>query len=749
MKKYIIPFLLSGMLAFVSCNKKTAEPSTESQAEATIDVPVLKTEVTPEERAAKLGFAQYLPSNISAYSAVINGSSVIDKMWQTPLGQMIKDRLEQEGLSFDDLAGNQGVIQMQSSQYGEDYFVAYGESAPKAGQEVIKFSDRVSYYAGRMAIYAGNAAVAKNIGPAMNDPKKIFAAPLKGFPADFVNMFRQVDMPAYYQGVKIADEDARALAREQLESALGIFNMLRIGVEPMTVERSGAQFEGYKFSGKKMLDEMGDSQGSVGLLWASELEEFGISKQEIAEFLKLIETKNIVALVGEVHGYVVLFLGSSEDDFVLVDDVSASLCASDKVKFVDDYLDRNLFTHGFNDGGMGYDLSAIEKVFFKLTASFTEGLADQLAVSNSMGDTQDIEVMLNQIGKQASKLTAMFKEADTGYVAYLEDGIKIEMQGGSNMPQYDLSVDHKLTAMSKGKDSLLFANWVSNPEYNEGLMQLIDTLVEVSYAGSKHMMPILASQAAADEGNADFIQYNASLQMFEQIFRGDLLEIWKALRANMAEGLGSESALVVDLSGTLPTAPMLPEPILKEGKIPRVAYVSTVDDRKKLQTSWTRLNAAIERLLGKVSEMTGADIPMQIPMSSEKDSLKTWFVPIPFQNDDFVPSVSVSDDLFFASSSKRFAEGLATLAGEGGEESRQGVWLNVDMKVMHSYAEQWLALIEDNAEELMTASEIEDFNANKEMLQVAISALGMIDGLNYHMRSEAGKTRTSLHLKTR
>ncbi len=32
----------------------------------------------------------------------------------------------------------------------------------------------------------------------------------------------------------------------------------------------------------------------------------------------------------------------------------------------------------------------------------------------------------------------MFKEADAGYVAYLEDGIKVEMQGGSNMPQYDM-----------------------------------------------------------------------------------------------------------------------------------------------------------------------------------------------------------------------------------------------------------------------------------------------------------------------
>lgn len=749
MKKYIIPFLLTGLLAFVSCKKKTEKPSVESEAEVQVQSPVAEIRVTPEQRAAKLGFAQYLPANTSAYSAVINGSSIIEKMWETPVGKVIKERLEQEGLSIDDLAGNQGMIQMQSSQYGEDYFVAYGESAPKAGREVLKFSDRVSYYAGRMAIYAGNAAVAKNMDSAMSDPKKIFDAPLKGFPADFVDMFRQVDMPAYYQGVKIADEDARALAREQLDTVLSIFSMLKIGVEPIMVERGGAQFEGFKFSGKKMLDEMGEGQGGEDLRWASGLEEFGLSKQEVGEFLELIEAKNIVALVGEVHGYVLLFLGSSEDDFVLVDDVDASLCASEKVEFVDEYLDCNLFTYGFNHGELAYDLSAIEKVFYNLTASFAEGVADQLAVSKSLGDTQDLEVMLDHIDKQARELAAMFKSSDAGYVAYLEDGVKIEMQGGSNMPQYDLSVDHKLSAMGQGNDNLMLANWVSNPEYNEGLMRLIDTLVEVSYAGSKHMMPLLASRAAADEGNADFIQYNASLQMFEQMFRGDLLEIWKALRTNMAEGLGSETAIVVDLNGSLPKAPMLPEAILEEGRIPRVAYVSTVDDREKLQTSWTRLNNAIERLLAKVGEMTGADIPMQVPMSSEKDGLKTWFVPIPFQNDDFVPSVSVSDDLFFASSSKRFAEGLASLASTGSGKSRQGVWLNIDMKVLHSYAEHWLALINDNAEELMSPSEFEDFDANKEMLETFISALSMVDSLNYHMRSEAGKTRTSLHFKTR
>ena len=758
MKKYIIPFLFTGLLAFVGCNKKSTEPSSEAQAEVEVPTPdVSDAEVSPAQRAAKLGFAQYLPANVSAYSAVINGSSVIDRMWKTPVGAVIKERLEQEGISFDDLSDPQaqmsGILQLGGAQYGEDYFVAYGESAPKVSKEVIEFSDRMSYYVGRMAVYAGNAAVAGKLFEENVHPNKLltelFTKPLKGLPANFIHMFREVDMPSYYQGVKVSGEDSRALVRDQLEAVPNFFSMIEVGVEPLVVERGGAQFEGYKFSGKKMQEELAEGQGGMRLVLEPGLKQFGMSQQEIDEFIKLIEAKTIVALVGEVHGYVVLFMGSSEDDFVLVDDVEDSLCASDKIKFTDDYLDNDLFTYGFSDGGMGYDLSAIEKICYKLGGSFAKGLSDQLAESDSLGNTQEIEVILDNIDKQARGLAAMFKEADAGYVAYLEDGIKVEMQGGSNMPQYDMQSAHTLAPISQGKGQVLFANWATDPQYNEGLMTLIDRFVEVSYLMSKQVLPLLASRAAADEGNADFIQYNASLQMFDQMFSKDLLDVWQALRTNMAEGLGAETALVIDVNGSLPKVPMLPKAIIEGGKMPRVAYVSTVDDREKLQASWTRLNTALESLLKKASEMTGAEIPMQVPMSSEKDGLKTWFVPIPFQNDDFVPSVSVSDDLFFATTSKRFAEGLSSLAAKGGGESRQGVWLDVDMKVLHSYAEQWLKLIEENAAEFMSDVELEDFNANKEMIETTLSALGMMDSLTYHMRQEDGVTRTSMHLKTK
>ncbi len=758
MKKYIIPFLFTGLLAFVGCNKKSTEPSSEAQAEVEVPTPdVSDAEVSPAQRAAKLGFAQYLPANVSAYSAVINGSSVIDRMWKTPVGAVIKERLEEEGISFDDLSDPQaqmsGILQLGAAQYGEDYFVAYGESAPKVSKEVIEFSDRMSYYVGRMAVYAGNAAVAGKLFEENVHPNKLlaelFTKPLKGLPANFIHMFREVDMPSYYQGVKVSGEDSRALVRDQLEAVPNFFSMIEVGVEPLVVERGGAQFEGYKFSGKKMQEELAEGQGGMRLVLEPGLKQFGMSQQEIDEFIKLIEAKTIVALVGEVHGYVVLFMGSSEDDFVLVDDVEDSLCASDKIKFTDDYLDNDLFTYGFSDGGMGYDLSAIEKICYKLGGSFAKGLSDQLAESDSLGNTQEIEVILDNIDKQARGLAAMFKEADAGYVAYLEDGIKVEMQGGSNMPQYDMQSAHTLAPISQGKGQVLFANWATDPQYNEGLMTLIDRFVEVSYLMSKQVLPLLASRAAADEGNADFIQYNASLQMFDQMFSKDLLDVWQALRTNMAEGLGAETALVIDVNGSLPKVPMLPKAIIEGGKMPRVAYVSTVDDREKLQASWTRLNTALESLLKKASEMTGAEIPMQVPMSSEKDGLKTWFVPIPFQNDDFVPSVSVSDDLFFAATSKRFAEGLSSLAAKGGGESRQGVWLDVDMKVLHSYAEQWLKLIEENAAEFMSDVELEDFNANKEMIETTLSALGMMDSLTYHMRQEDGVTRTSMHLKTK
>ena len=747
MKKIIVPFVIGGIAVFASCNKKSAETSSETTAEPkpAVEAPEPEVSGVTEKRAEKLGFAKHIPKNISAYSSVINGRSIFDKMMDSPAGAYIMERMEDEGISLEDLSIEAGTdLTASLLGYSEDFFVAYGPSAPEGIKVATELAERLVYHAGRMAVYAGDAAVGEDMEGAMSPPSKLFAGPLKGLPADFIKALAQFDMPAYYQGAKVSDKDSRAAVREELGWVVTSMRMMEVGVEDVSFERNGAQFEGCKFSGEKLLAELEKHNQEDQFDSMSQF--MGIERKDTRELKKAFKETEFVAAVGEVGDYVVMFVGNSVDDFVLVDDVNDSFCASDKIAFIDDHLDDEMFAFGFYDAAtsMSYSSSAFERMSYQLMSSLFEGLSDQLTESEHLGDTQDIEVMLDSLSQKGKELAEMYQWTDAGYVAFLEDGIKFEAYGGSNMPSIDLSVAHTLAPMAAGEGTLLFMNWVNNEQYAESLLQFIDTLSEVTYMGAKHVLPLL-NESGIDE----LSDIHSGFKIFDQMFLEDCLEIWKALRTNMSQGLGAEAAFVVDMNGTMPKVPNLPDPFIETGKVPRIAYVSTVDDREKLQQSWVRLSKSIESLLKKTGELTGAEIPMQLPMSSEKDGLKTWFVPVPFQNDDFVPSISVSDELFFASSSKNFAEGLSALSSQNKGEARKGFWLDLDAKVMHQYAEQWLALLEENTEDLMSDVELEDFDANKEMMKTALDALAALDGCTYHARQVKGQSRISLHLKTK
>lgn len=738
MKKYITPWLFVTFLAFAGCGKKSPEATTEAPAE---NVPsatgeVAEPAVTPEQRSTVLGFAKYLPKDISHYSAVINASSSIERFCQSPIGVLLMGRMEDEGITIDDLDMLMGG-NLNAAGLSNDFFVAYGAGAPAAVDSVKTFLGRLCYNAGRFGVYAGNALVFPDVAP---HPTPLYVNALKGIAPDFMKFLSQFDVPAYYQGMRVTDDEGRAMAREELEALPMLIGMVGVGVEPISIKRAGVTFEGWKFSGAELAAVMKQKDGLDRFA-----QQMGFSKDDLKAFLEIMASKNLVAVVGEVDDHVVLFVGNSEDDLVIVEDVNESLCASEQIKFIDAYLDKDLFSLGVSDGSMASSSAALEKMFYGLFGCLAEGLSDGLEEADTLGDTQDIEVMLDALHQKAKGILAMYEESNAGYVAFIEEGIKFEMHGGSNMPHLNMDANHSLTSLSHGEAKLLFLNWVSDPEYNENVMQFIDILSQVSYSMTRHLLPILEKEDAGD----DFAGFNAGLQMFDQLFRDDLLEIWRALRTNMAEGLGAETAIVVDLNGAMPKAPMLPEALIKNGKVPRIAYVSTVDDRDKLKESWERLNKSMDSLLRKTGQTMGADIPMQVPMSSEKNGLTTWFVPVPFQNDDFVPSVSVSDALFFASTSKQFAEGLSTQVGKDGSAQRSGMWLEIDLKVTHQYAADWLKLVEDNADDLMSAAEAGDFRANKEMLEAALEALDSLDKLVYHVRKENAQTRTSLHLKTK
>lgn len=741
--KYILIPLLSGAAMLTACKDKPAPAATSSNgdsAPAVVDggtpaneeTPSAK--VTPEERAQKLGFAKHIPKDVSSFEAFYNGRKAFDQMLGSPMGKFLAERLSDEGMEMSDLLEDEEFL-TQIASYSEEYFTAYGAGTGESFEVGMHFLERLLYFQARTGMFVGDAMVREDGDFSPDSPKVFMDGPLKGAPKELIKMMADFNMPSFYQGAKVSDPEARVMVAEQMEQALSMVGMLEDVVEPVSFKRAGSDFSGYKLVGKACSDMMEEDD-------IEQLQEV-FEIEDINAFRKTLSEKNLVIASGVVGDYVLLFVGASEENFVLVDTIEESVCANEKMAFIDDYLKKDILVAGFSDESVQKSVGSIGSLGYRMVGSLSKGMRDGLGEASSLGDTQDIEVLLESLEQQGKELSSQFAMSDCGYVAYLEEGLKMEVFGGSNMPALELDQTATLSSLGEGGETLLFANWTNDKDYNQKVMEYVDSLGETAYMVVKRV-------AALDIDDPDFNQFKEGFGMFDGSFRKDALGIWQALRGDMSVGMGAESALVIDMNGSLPKVPGVPATLLEQGKMPRISYVSTVDDRSKLQASWKQINQSAENILKVVSEMAGEEIPMQVPMSSEKNELKTWFVPIPMQNDDFVPSVSVSDKLFFASTSKTFSEGLAEKFKSGSEDARKGAWMHVDFKVFNNYAKQWLELVDSNAEELIESESMrEDFKSNKPMIENALEAIGSLDEMTMHTRNEGGKSRVSFHLKTK
>jgi hypothetical protein len=229
--------------------------------------------------------------------------------------------------------------------------------------------------------------------------------------------------------------------------------------------------------------------------------------------------------------------------------------------------------------------------------------------------------------------------------------------------------------------------------------------------------------------------------MFDTKFRTDVVALWNAVSGEMGAGLGNESALVVDLKGAMPAIPGVPQSVVDEAKVPRVSVIAPVTDRAKLSSAWDKINTSATSILGKVSEMTGQDIPMQKPISSEKDGFTTWFFSFPFFNDDFMPSVTVGDKWFAASTSKVQALDLIQKADKA-TTTKDGLWFSLNFNTLRKYSDETVAVLDKNKDALgMDDSDLK--TARK-----FIAATEDLDKLTIHARREDGKLRSTVHFKT-
>lgn len=729
--------LPASALVLGACNEKKQEEaaSTPAAAPATVvekakelvaapAVPEVKA-LTPGERAAMLGIVGHLSKDVESVLGIYDGAEIVKRARALKTWEFIREIAKEEGetdpeAEIGDQLGEAGKF------LGQEMFIAAGKGTGLQLENVIAIQHRYQYYTFRLLAQAF-AEGAKN--GALDAAGGMTPELIQGLTKDLtkeLDLVSKLAVPPVLVGIKAADADSLKMAQGQLEP--GIANIAaEIGEEgAKTVEftKGRVTFKGVKLLGSYLAAQMEQGREQI---------EQTIAPADLDKLLASLKEKNLVIAHGALDNYLMVYAGGSEDACPLVDKVDDSLAASDAISYVDGFKDKKVVGFLHADKAIG------QASVYTSLKDMALGVRDGLAGSTAFGDTRDLATLLEMVGDKEAELLGLTKVEAGGGVAVLDGGFKLEFFGGNNQNAFDLTTAHKLGKLGAGESTLLFANWVGNPEYTKRANALGEVLIQTGYE-------IAEKVAALEVDSPQLTEFKGAFSMFNDKFRADTVGIWESLQLAEA-GLGDESALVVDLKGTVPPVPSVPQEFVDGGKFLRASLITPVTDRTKLDASWTKLDGSLKNIFKNVSELAGEDIPMQRPMSSKEDGLTTWSFSFPFFNDDFLPSITVSDKWFVASTSKVHALELAKAADSAAAE-RSGAWFEMDFDALRTFSAEWVTLLEKDGEAVMGA-DFEEFKAQVPRIKKGLAAFEEFDSLNIHERIEGGKHRTTLHFKVR
>lgn len=747
-----------------SIPEKVIEVVKETVAE--VVSPEVSASLSDEERAAKVGFAKYLPKDTDAFITVYNAEQAAEQLKALKLYGVIEsgmendmmleeemdleieevpeeELLEDEPMEAPDaeqeledkMADDEMVMGEGPNPWtllGQEVTLAYGESSAEQLGNLLTMSRRVTYFQAKALAQAAQDFLTG--GDGMSAAFAVSSGMMGAYlellndPESGVGLLDEMNMPPLYIAFR-AKEGEVEQAAQMVNQSMGVFAMMPDMAMPVELETGGSSFVGYKLLGEKMAVMMTAQRQGLDEMAGSET---------VDKIIDAVRKKNLVMVTGSVGDYVVAMIGGSEDSLKLASGVEDSLVATGELNFVDSAADKQLVSLAYGEKKLWEEL--IEESGGLST--YALGIRDGLTGSEVLGDTRDIQEMLLIIADREGALLDMVSYEDFGMMAFVDQGLKIETFGGMDKGSLAWNEPAKLASLGNNEDNLLFWNSVSTPEYGEKFGEYAEAIFETAYA-----ITMKISTLELPEGDmAEMKQYTS---LFDEQFRTDVVGLYEAISGNLVDGLGNESAIVIDLKGVVPAVPDVPKDILENGTMPRITLIMPVEDRSKVSAAWGEINLRATSLLAKAGQITGKEIPMQKPMSSEKEGMTTWFFPFAFFQDDFLPSVTLNDEWFAASTSKLHATDVIKKAAAGGEAGK-GMNMYVNFTALNAYATKTLDLVEKNAEEIFKSEfALKDFNRNKAQTREIIAAFDEFESMSWTAQKEDGYVRNTMHFKTK
>ncbi len=718
-------------LMAVSCQKPAAKaPVTEVQSPEPVVAPAVVEEepvvpqVDPLVRASKLGFAQRLSADTESLVWVRGGKEWRDSIRRTSLWQIAVE--QSPDLAKDEPFDPQNPTPSVLDLLGQEFFLATGVGTTKQSNQLLTLANRINYFQLRTSV---KQLFEKK--PAAEMDSMAWVKELARDPETGANWLKQAEMPPILVGFKTTAENREKVNTALLQLSAGLASA-GDAAEPVEVSRAGGKFSGTQVSGKKLAEMIAAEPSGLEAIDQS------IGQQARKELLLAMREKNLMVMSGELDGYALLFIGSRVEDLQFADTPAASLAASPAFRFADAYVDHSQL-------GLVYGKETLLKAFSK-SSGFSEmarAVRDGVA-GNHQSDTRELEGLLDLLVEKESAFLGMMNETSLGAVIYLDQGLRVESFGGQDMPSLRMKQPLTLGALADSEDAAIFANWSEDEAYNRAAYAYLESIGDAIYGVARQTENMDLSAVP------EFAQFKKGLSVYNQHFRDASPQLWEAVTKDLQDGLGNEGALVVDFLGDMPPLPKVPQELVNDGKFVRVSLVHPVRDRVKLESAWKKINASGEQVMKGVSELMGQSQAMPKPMSAKSDQLVTWFIPGPLFTDDFLPSVTLNDQWFVASSSKNQAVALAEAASHS-KQGKSGMYVQVRFKCFARILDHWLNAVSSHEAQVFQGQESmkKNFDENLPMLRRVSSVFQSYDTLTIHSRTVRGEMRSSVWLKTK
>lgn len=753
-------------LALVGCKEKPKQVTAEKPAEvagvAGVEKPgeVKKPEevkkpkivLSPEERATKTGFAKYLPAETEMLLSVYQTKESFDKLKALKLVGVFQEqqaridadlgieeevleeelKLEVEQGAEDDFAGEMPEDEVAGGSdawtlLGQEVTIAFGKSSGEQIGHLMKMNERMGFF---QSAAFGKAVQALLKNGDMDEFSELLGGDLQteSFvkfledPKSGMSLLDQAVFPPTYVAFRAKEGELEQAAR-MVSSSMAIFGMAGPMAAPVEIETGGSKFVGYKLLGAEIAKMMSENRETMEKTMKPEI---------VDGLMAALAKKNLIFATGTIGDYVVLMIGGDEASLKLVAEPKESLGGSEKMSFIDEFGDKPFVSISYGDQQALKTVIDNAGALGSYALGFREGIAG--------GEMRDIEELLQLFAEREKALLAMATTSTAGMVAYLDEGLKIDSFGGHDKGGIDWSAPTRLAHLGDDKDNLLFLNYATNAVYSEQATEYLELMAETAYA----MAMKVSALEIEDPKMAEMKEY---LKFFDADFREDMLGLYQAASGDMMDGLGQETVFLIDMKGAMPALPGVPQEFVDKGKAPRLAMISPVTDRAKLGKAWEKMNTHTTALLAKVSEMAEKKIPMQKPIKIEKDDMVTWFIAVPFMQDDFMPSVTLNNDWFVASSSKLQAGDLIGKAKLGGDAG-QGIKFRINFNVLSNYSEEMFKVVENNLEAIIKDETVRaEFIAEKATVLKMIDAAREFESMTWDVRKEDGQVRSRIHFK--